>query len=333
MGRSTGLAGPAEAASDTKAAPGAQAPAGGEGASGAQASSGGEAPSGADASSGTHAPSGTGAPTGGEAPSGAGASSGTQAPSGAGASSGAEAAEGVAVRVRDTLEGVFAAVAATRDAITALLASVADRDGSPVSADLAALRPGLHARLADHRLVSGIGFVAAPGLLADVPAWLEWWQRGPEGSVRPLLLDLDPEHSAYSDYTHWDWYALPRETGQRAVAGPYVDYLCSDEYSLTLSAPVTVEGRFVGVAAADVYLRHFEAAVMPVLQRLPGPARLVNARGRVAASTDPAHLAGSLTKGHDFAALLAGPPTRTRTDGLHLLPCAGIPLVLVTAAD
>ncbi|MET9438356.1 cache domain-containing protein [Streptomyces sp. NPDC006551] len=287
MGRSTGLAGPAETTSGTEAAADTEA-----------ASD--------DVTAGTPHP----------------------------ASGAAARAASVAVRVRDTLEGVFAAVAETRAATAALLASVADRDKpSPASADLAALRPGLHGRLADQELVSGIGFVAAPGLLADVPAWLEWWQRGPEGSVRPLLLDLDPEHSAYSDYTHWDWYALPRETGQRAVAGPYVDYLCSDEYSLTLSAPVTVGGTFVGVAAADVYLRHFEAAVMPVLQRLPGPARLVNARGRVAASTDPAHLAGSLTKGHDFAAVLAGPGTPTRVGGLNLLPCAGIPLVLVTAAN
>ncbi|MCZ0982694.1 cache domain-containing protein [Streptomyces diastatochromogenes] len=243
----------------------------------------------------------------------------------------ADTADEVVGRVRDALEEVFAVVAATGADTGALLAEASGSGREPVAADLAALRPGLHARLAGHPLVSGVGFVAAPGLLSDVPGWLEWWQRGPDGAVRPLLLDLDPEHSAYSDYTHWDWYTLPRETGRRAVAGPYVDYLCSDEYSLTLSAPVVLGGRFVGVAAADVYLRHFEAAVLPVLQQLPAPARLVNARGRVAASTDPAHLAGSLTKGPDFAAVLAGPPAEHRTDGLLLLPCGTTPLVLVTA--
>ncbi|MFF7777634.1 cache domain-containing protein [Streptomyces tanashiensis] len=236
-------------------------------------------------------------------------------------------------RVRDTLEEVFAAVAETGADTAALLAPVSGPGREPVAADLAGLRPGLRARLAGHPLVSGVGFVAAPGLLADAPGWLEWWQRGPGGAVRPLLLDLDPEHSAYSDYTHWDWYTLPRETGRRAVAGPYVDYLCSDEYSLTLSAPVGLGGRFAGVAAADVYLRHFEAAVLPVLQRLPAPARLVNARGRVAASTDPDHLAGSLTKGPDFAAVLAGPPAEHRAQGLRMLPCGGTPLVLVTTED
>ncbi|WP_020122256.1 cache domain-containing protein [Streptomyces canus] len=236
--------------------------------------------------------------------------------------------ESVAARVRSAVETVFEAVAATRADTTALLARVAAEGRRPATVDLAALRPGLHLRLARHALVSGVGFVAAPGLLTDVPAWLEWWQTGAEGDVRPLLLDLDPEHSAYADYTHWDWFALPRDTGERAVAGPYVDYLCSDEYSLTLSAPVEMAGRFAGVAAADVYLRHFEAAVMPMLHQLPGPARLVNARGRVAASSDPRHLVGSLDKGPDFAGALATGRT-ARADGVRLIPCAGVPLVLV----
>ncbi|MEU8033259.1 cache domain-containing protein [Streptomyces sp. NPDC049099] len=234
----------------------------------------------------------------------------------------------VAAQVGAALEAVFETVAATRADTEALLHRVAAQGRRPASADLAALRPGLHLHLTREELVSGVGFVAAPGLLADVPAWLEWWQSGTDGDVRPLLLDLDPGQSAYSDYTHWDWFALPRDTGRRAVAGPYVDYLCSDEYSLTLSEPVLVQGRFAGVAAADVYLRHFEAAVLPLLRRLPRPAHLVNARGRVAASADAAHLAGSLTKGPDFAELL-GTARPGTYDDLRLVPCRGVPLVLV----
>ncbi|MFJ9734081.1 hypothetical protein ACIRUL_22510 [Streptomyces sp. NPDC101171] len=238
----------------------------------------------------------------------------------------------VASQVGRALETVFEAVAATRADTAALLARVSARGGRPTSADLAALRPGLHHRLTGQALVSGAGFVAAPGLLADVPAWLEWWQKGADGDLLPLLLDLDPGHTAYSDYTHWDWFTLPRDTGRRAVAGPYVDYLCSDEYSLTLSAPVETAGRFAGVAAADVYLRHFEAAVLPLLRRLPRPAHLVNARGRVAASADPAHLAGSLTKGPGFGDLLAGSAPAGHA-GLRLVPCHGVPLVLVQRED
>jgi hypothetical protein len=65
-----------------------------------------------------------------------------------------------------------------------------------------------------------------------------------------------------------------------------------------------------------------------MLHQLPRPARLVNARGRVAASTDPRHLVGSLDKGPDFAeALAAGRAGHAR--GLRLVPCDGVPLVLV----
>jgi hypothetical protein len=86
------------------------------------------------------------------------------------------------------------------------------------------------------------------------------------------------------------------------------------------------------VAAADVYLRHFERAVLPLLRGLPGPAHLVNARGRVAASADPAHLAGSLTRGPDFGAVLDGTGAGAHGepyDGARLVPCRGVPLVLV----
>lgn len=253
---------------------------------------------------------------------------------------GKTAEEAAARGVRDALECVFAAVTETRTDTAALLAAAAAEGRKPTTADLVGLRPGLHARLGRLDLMSGAGFVAAPGLLDDAEAWLEWWQTGPGGDVRPLLLDLDPQHSAYSDYTHWEWFALARDTGRRAVAGPYVDYLCSDEYSLTLSLPVTVDGRFTGVAAADVYLPDFEAAVMPVLQRLPGPACLVNSRGRVAVSTYAQHLAGSLLKGPDFAAVLASAGDAADPDhsdavsdcheGLALRACGDIPLILVT---
>nr|WP_246531226.1 cache domain-containing protein [Streptomyces bathyalis] len=248
------------------------------------------------------------------------------------------------------MECVFDAVTEIRADTLALLAGASAEDRQPTTTDLAGLRPGLKERLARLALMSGAGFVAAPGLLADAEVWLEWWQTGPGGEVRPLLLDLDPQHSAYSDYTHWEWYALARDTGQRAVAGPYVDYLCSDEYSLTLSMPVTLDGRFTGVAAADVYLPDFEAAVMPVLQRLPGPACLVNSRGRVAVSTYADHLAGSLLKGPDFTAVPAAPadgggaagesggpgtgePGPHVQEGLALRACGDIPLILVTGED
>ncbi|GIH59389.1 cache domain-containing protein [Microbispora siamensis] len=227
-------------------------------------------------------------------------------------------------RVRETAEGVFEALREVRDAAVACVLP-AGGTRRPVVADLAALRPLLWARLRGGALpahlpalIAGIGFIAAPGLLADAPWYLEWWQENPSGDPVQLLRNMDPASSAFYDYTHWDWYAGPFSGAERTICGPYVDYLCTDEYSLTLSVPVPAGGSFAGVAAADVFVRRFEAAVLPALREIPGPAFLVNAEGRVVASNTASWVAGSVYRG--------GP-----RDGDHAVRRVGdLPLSLVT---
>ncbi|WP_067794338.1 cache domain-containing protein [Actinomadura formosensis] len=187
-----------------------------------------------------------------------------------------------AAHVRATLDYVFATVARVRDATARCLEDVHRTGRAPVRADLAPLRPLLSARLGP--LICGLGFIAAPQLLADAAWYMEWWQAGPGGRPAQLLRDLNPESSALYDYTRWEWFTGPEDGAERTVCGPYVDYLCSDEYVLTLSAPVHAAGTFAGVAAADVFARTFENEIVPALREIPAPAFVVNAPGRVMAS-------------------------------------------------
>ncbi|WP_433255790.1 cache domain-containing protein [Streptosporangium sp. CA-135522] len=222
---------------------------------------------------------------------------------------GAAAAVAAAVGdIVDIVDGVFARLHRVRDAAVRAVGP------APVSADLAALRPVLFPLLGG--LISGIGFIAAPGLLADAPWYLEWWQEGASGEPVQLIRDMNPSSSAFYDYTHWEWFAGPRSGAEHTMAGPYVDFLCTDEYSLTLSVPVLSGGEFLGVAAADVFVRRFETAVSPVLRGIEGPAFLVNASGRVVASTTAKWLAGSIFRG---------------APGLAARPCRKLPLSLVAA--
>ncbi|WP_242901882.1 hypothetical protein [Actinomadura terrae] len=208
-------------------------------------------------------------------------------------------------RVHATLDDVFATVGLVRDASSRRLAEVAAAGRAPVRADLAPLRPLLLPHLGD--LVCGLGFIAAPGLLADAPWYLEWWQSGPSGAPSQLLPDLDPDSSALYDYTGWEWFTGPRGGAERTVCGPYVDYLCSDEYVLTLSAPVRVGGAFAGVAAADVFARTFENEIVPALREIPAPAFVVNAPGRVMASNTVSWPPGAVYRGaRGFAARPCG---------------------------
>ncbi|MFB4307897.1 hypothetical protein [Actinomadura sp. GTD37] len=219
-----------------------------------------------------------------------------------------------AAHVRATLDGVFETVARVRDATARCLADVHRAGRAPVSADLAPLRPLLLARLGP--LVCGLGFIAAPRLLADAAWHLEWWQAGPAGRPSRLLRDLDPERSALYDYTRWEWFTGPESGAERTVCGPYVDYLCSDEYVLTLSAPVRVGGAFAGVAAADVFARTFENEVVPALREIPAPAFVVNAPGRVMASNTASWPPGAVYR---------------ENPGYAARPCGDLSLSLVTA--
>jgi len=235
----------------------------------------------------------------------------------------ADAANCAISLVHHLVEVVFTVLEDVREATARCLAGAPPGERSrPAVADLAPLRPLLWERLGDAGgavppgLIAGIGFIAAPGLLADAPWYLEWWQENPSGPPVRLLRDLDPSSSAFYDYTHWGWYTGPRDGAARTVFGPYVDYLCTEEYSLTFSVPVTVDGRFAGAAAADVLVRRFEAAVLPALREIAAPAFLVNAEGRVAASNTASWTAGSVYRG---------------TEGFAVRQVADLPLFLVTA--
>jgi hypothetical protein len=154
--------------------------------------------------------------------------------------------------------------------------------------DLAPLHEVIFDLLAKHRdLVAGAGVIVAPDLLRDAPRWLEWWWTTAAGTPEALRVNLDPDAPDFFDYTTADWYATPERTLTRQAAGPYVDYACTGEYAITLSAPVTSDDRLLGVAAADILVSSVERRVLPALMSLAHPVALANVDGRVIASNSP----------------------------------------------
>lgn len=187
------------------------------------------------------------------------------------------------------LDAEFAAVfAALDDLAGGFAAIVADRGpDAVVRKDLAGLVPAITGLLAAHSgMLVGAGVITRPGLLRDADRWLEWWHGpGPE----PLRVNLDPAAPDFYDYTGEDWFQLPRRSGRREIAGPFVDHACTGEYTLTLAVPVTVPTGFLGIAAADVLVSSIERA----LPRPSEPVVVTTGDGRVVASTDPARLPGT----------------------------------------
>ena len=219
---------------------------------------------------------------------------------------------GVSARIEDVRRGVQAIGTAAES-----IAGAACAAGRPVRReDLAVLRALAAAVLREHAsLAAGAGLVLAPGVVAGAPRCLAWWWADQQARIVPLHVDTDPSSAEYYDYTTTAWYREPERTGQPAVAGPYVDFICTREYTFTLAVPVRCAGRFVGVAGADMLAAQVERLVLPELARIGQAAVLTTGQGRVIASNTASILPGSAVPAG--AARAAGP---CAAHGSGLLP-------------
>ncbi len=146
----------------------------------------------------------------------------------------------------------------------------------------------LASALLDRGLVLGAGYVAERDALSDHPLYLAWWQ----GESQQLLGQADAPAGDPLDYTRREWFRVPRETGERHVTGPYVDYVCTDEYVVTSTMPVVVDSRMLGIVGADTLVETLENVLLDSLLR--AGATLVSEHGRVIASADHRLAAGTL---------------------------------------
>jgi GntR family transcriptional regulator, transcriptional repressor for pyruvate dehydrogenase complex len=193
------------------------------------------------------------------------------------------------------------------EALGEKLAGLAASSGPLRRDNLGKLRPAIFDLLAGHRgLASGAGVIAAPDLLADAPLWLEWWWITPAGSPEQLQVNLDPAAPDFFDYTTAAWYTAADRLGTAQATGPYVDYFCTGEYTITLSVPVRAGGRFLGVAAADVLVSQLEGQVLPALLAAGRPVALTSPEGRVIAATTASLLPGA--RGPEAGAPLTSSP-------------------------
>lgn len=163
---------------------------------------------------------------------------------------------------------------------------VAGISGRIVREDLVDVRGAVSDVLTAHAdFVAGCGVIPAPHLLADAPYWMEWFWSVPDRDPEALRVNLEPLAPDFFDYTTADWFVTPLRTRERHVAGPYVDYVCTNEYATTLAVPVEARGEFVGIAALDVTVSGWERRILPVLRGIGEPMTLTNSAGRVIAST------------------------------------------------
>ena len=232
------------------------------------------------------------------------------------------AGDEIVEQVSVLVEGVFERLKPVLVAVESLLAepaAVRSRDLDRLSLPVLDALGGI---------VVGAGFVCAPHTLADQQFGFQWWETNPDAPPTQLFISLDPASEDFLDYTRQSWFTVPRDTGRRHITGPYVDYLCTDEYTLTFTVPVRRRGDFAGVVGADVYVGSFERALRPALRLLGGRAALVNAQGRVIVSNNIRQATGSLVREVDVPAWWM---TQSAPGGTSVRRCGDAPIALVTS--
>jgi hypothetical protein len=173
--------------------------------------------------------------------------------------------------------------------------------------------------------LAGAGVVVAPYVLSDEPYWLEWWLAGPDdapAAATRLAADVNPDSVSFRDYTTLAWFEEPQRTAERGITGPYVDYLCTDQYTLTFTAPLTSGDRFLGVAGVDVLARWFEQHLFVLVderKELDEGCVVVNRSGRVVACPSGTWVTGDLI--HELAT------DRLPAGGWQVVDCPGTPFV------
>lgn len=187
-----------------------------------------------------------------------------------------------------TLESLvepLAAALADASGATGLTAAQIDDIVAPFASNLREMRPVP---------VYGAGFIVALDRLRDARGHLAWWQAS---QWRKLVLAAQSVNKERIDYSELEWYRVPEQTGRSHVAGPYVDYLCSDEYTITIATPVSIADEFAGVLAFDLLIDEVEHQLTPRLDALGVDVTLVNGVGRVVISTDPHRVTGDSVRG------------------------------------
>ena len=148
--------------------------------------------------------------------------------------------------------------------------------------------------------VHGLGVLSEVGVVVDEPYWVDWWHQTAAGPVKDRTHVTDPNREYWYDYSEREYMVYPRQKLTAWAAGPYVDYGGVDDYIITVSCPIVANGRFLGVAAADLLVSDLERHLAPWLVQSGSTSLFLNAERRVVTSNTAAHAVGDVV--HDTGA-------------------------------
>ncbi|MBS1893920.1 MAG: FCD domain-containing protein [Actinobacteria bacterium] len=142
--------------------------------------------------------------------------------------------------------------------------------------------------------LDGLGYIAEPGVIPGSKYAMAWWHLTPDGMTIDDSHVLDPDRDDFYDYTTYEYFTVPKQTLGPHAQGPYVDYGGTNDYSITFSRPVIRDGRFLGIAAADVPVANIEWQLAPWLASGDSSCVVINSERRVIVANTVANTVGEV---------------------------------------
>lgn len=175
-----------------------------------------------------------------------------------------------------------------------ITAAAAQMPPRPERADFTFLRPlfeGLLVR--NSSIIDGAGIAYAPGTLAEVENWIEWWRLQPTGLPKFISHDLNPSSLRYYDYSDRDWFKMPRAAGHPVAVGPYVDMGGINVNTVTIAVPARTD-HGTHVLGCDISLSGLEEIFLKAVRTFELTVILIGPNARIIASNSPRLVIGTL---------------------------------------
>ena len=112
-------------------------------------------------------------------------------------------------------------------------------------------------------LISGVGFVTYNEDISH--SWKVAWLYRPDGLRIPNRICLNKASQSLLDYPTFLWFNKVKAFAKGYLHGPYVDYICNANYTLTYLYPVYLDQQLVGIAATDIRVAQIEQIIRETL--------------------------------------------------------------------
>ncbi len=179
------------------------------------------------------------------------------------------------------LTRVLSAITRVLEALAAKVVGAVERGADEAELRTALSRAAMSGLVDGELELDGLGFLAEPWAVFGSEYWVGWWRLAADRVVADDGHVVDPARDDFYDYAAHEYFTVPRTSGRLAAEGPYVDYGGTNDYTVTFAAPVVCEGRFLGVAAADLAVAAIERRLAPWLAASDQACVVVNAERRV----------------------------------------------------